>query len=203
MISDLETKIMLQQNEDENVFRFSQFVQFQLGNQKPFVNAINFHSYFSHFCLITRDAFFTDPPPGHQLRPLTFGQRPFLDAPFTNHLRELETFRRKPTVPNLATPSSITSNNSNSNPTIPSECQEYKPNAPQMSGKLHSSCDKRIFLAPFALLSIILSKQRNRDVSNVLLNVRCSSIDDYGSYCKWTLFYSILCQFKLEILVFG
>lgn len=31
----------------------------------------------------------------HQLRALGIGQRPFVDIPFTSHLREIETFRRK------------------------------------------------------------------------------------------------------------
>ncbi|XP_037921502.1 protein lozenge isoform X2 [Hermetia illucens] len=71
----------------------------------------------------------TSPTGGHQFRALGLGQRPFLDAPFSSHFRELESFRRKAPVPSLAP---LGSNHSSSNSTINSDCQGYKPNAPQI-----------------------------------------------------------------------
>lgn len=72
---------------------------------------------------------FAGPNGGHQFRALGLGQRPFLDAPFTSHLRDLETFRRKaPLTP-------ISGNHPTTNGISP-DCQGYKPNAPQVHGKL-------------------------------------------------------------------
>lgn len=74
---------------------------------------------------------FSGPNGGHQFRALGIGQRPFLDhTPFTSHLRDLETFRRK--APH--TPLSNISNHSSING-LNSDCQGYKPNAPQVHGK--------------------------------------------------------------------
>lgn len=77
----------------------------------------------------------TGPNNGSQFRALGLGQRPFLDAPFTTHLRDLESFRRK--APH--TPISNFAGHSTSNG-ISSDCQGYKPNAPQVHGKWNSHC---------------------------------------------------------------
>lgn len=90
------------------------------------------------------------PTGGHQYRALGLGQRPFLDAPFTGHLRELEPYRRKvptssanqlPSAPTAASMGPSGSHSSSSSNGLPSssstiDCQDhYKPNAPQIHGK--------------------------------------------------------------------
>ncbi|XP_059616740.1 protein lozenge isoform X2 [Phlebotomus argentipes] len=87
------------------------------------------------------------PTGGHQYRALGLGQRPFLDAPFTGHLRELEPYRRKtpatssinqlPSAPtaSMGVSGGHTSPSSNGIPSSSStvDCQDhYKPNAPQI-----------------------------------------------------------------------
>ncbi|XP_055682609.1 protein lozenge [Lutzomyia longipalpis] len=90
----------------------------------------------------------TSPTGGHQYRALGLGQRPFLDAPFPSHLRELESYRRKaptsssnqlPSAPSAASlgPSGSQSSSSSTNGILSSastiDCQDhYKPNAPQI-----------------------------------------------------------------------
>lgn len=79
---------------------------------------------------------FTGPNGNHSFRALGLSQRTFLEAPFSSHLRDLDTYRRK------ATSSAITSSSSNSNVHSASnglmniDCQGYKLNAPpQIQGK--------------------------------------------------------------------
>lgn len=109
-------------------------------------------SFWSEFSLFTRFCVFkvlffiffllfhrTGPNNGSQFRALGLGQRPFLDAPFTTHLRDLESFRRK--APH--TPISNFSSHSTSNG-INSDCQGYKPNAPQIHGKCWNAYRKLI-----------------------------------------------------------
>lgn len=77
------------------------------------------------------------PNGNHAFRSLGIGQRPFIDSSFSSRLRDLESFRRK------APPLSSIQPQSNTNPTvhsstnglITSDCQGYKPNAPQIQGK--------------------------------------------------------------------
>lgn len=78
------------------------------------------------------------PNGAHPFRTLGLGQRPFIDSSFTSHLRDLETFRRK--VPPLTaiqpTANVNTTVHSTTNSLIgSSDCQGYKPNAPQIQGK--------------------------------------------------------------------
>lgn len=109
----------------------------------------------------------TGPTNQHQLRPLSFGSRPFLD-PGYSHLRELE-YRRKGT--NLGQHSSNNNNNNNNttnnnnnnnsnnnnllsvanaNQLNSLECQGYKPNAPQIQGN-------SILHIPYIIYNINLS----------------------------------------------
>lgn len=84
--------------------------------------------------------FISGPNNGSQFRALGLGQRPFLDAPFTTHLRDLESFRRKaPHTPISNFGSHSTSNGVNS------DCQGYKPNAPQVHGKLTQESNQQLF----------------------------------------------------------
>ncbi|KAM8718601.1 hypothetical protein ACLKA7_001330 [Drosophila subpalustris] len=95
----------------------------------------------------------TSPPGGPQYRALGLGQRPFIDG-FPKTFHELETLRRSAkvaaattaaaaaasaaasaaTVGNALSTSAqqLGSNYSSSNSTINSDCQVYKPNAPQI-----------------------------------------------------------------------
>lgn len=91
-----------------------------------------------HFfsCILVYSILILIPGPnaGHPFRTLGIGQRPFLDAPFTTHLRDLETFRRKaPAITPIT--SSALSSHSPSNGITSNDCQGYKPNAPQIQGK--------------------------------------------------------------------
>lgn len=90
-----------------------------------------FNCYFGKLIFFPCSYLFIGPTGGHQFRALGLGQRPFLDAPFTSHLRDLETFRRKSSHTPITTLSShhTTINGLNS------DCQGYKPNAPQVHGK--------------------------------------------------------------------
>lgn len=79
------------------------------------------------------------PNNNHPFRALGIGQRPFLDQTFSSHLRDLETFRRKvPAITSISASNSNTAVHSTTNGLISSDCQGYKPNAPQISGKLCS-----------------------------------------------------------------
>lgn len=78
------------------------------------------------------------PNGGHPFRTLGIGQRPFLDSSFSSHLRDLETFRRKATpLTSIPAPNSNATvhSTSSTNGLINSDCQGYKPNAPQIQGK--------------------------------------------------------------------
>lgn len=83
------------------------------------------------------------PNGSHPFRTLGIGQRPFLDSPFSSHLRDLETFRRK--APPLAAIQAPNTNaaavHSTTNGLMSSDCQGYKPNAPQIQGKLSILCE--------------------------------------------------------------
>lgn len=108
---------------------------------------------FSPFCALT------GPPGGLQYRAPGLGHRPFMDG-FPKAYHDLETLRRSTKAANtavaaaasaaasvatasnaLTTSASIAqqlgSNFSSSNSTINSDCQGYKPNAPQIQGKCH------------------------------------------------------------------
>ena len=87
------------------------------------------------------------PNTGHPFRTLGIGQRPFLDAPFTSHLSDLETFRRK--APAITPISSALSSHSPSNGTATADCQGYKPNAPQIQGKPQLGQQESQNLKPF------------------------------------------------------
>lgn len=101
----------------------------------------------------------TGPPGGLQYRAPGLGHRPFMDG-FPKAYHDLETLRRSTKAANtavvaaasaaasvatasnaLTTSASIAqqlgSNFSSSNSTINSDCQGYKPNAPQIQGKCH------------------------------------------------------------------
>ncbi|XP_064556046.1 protein lozenge-like [Drosophila montana] len=94
----------------------------------------------------------TSPPGGPQYRALGLGQRPFIDS-FPKTFHELETLRRSakvaaattaaaaavsaasasnPLTANTSIAQQLGSNYSSSNSTINSDCQGYKPNAPQI-----------------------------------------------------------------------
>uniref|UniRef100_A0A1A9WCC0 Runt domain-containing protein n=1 Tax=Glossina brevipalpis TaxID=37001 RepID=A0A1A9WCC0_9MUSC len=91
----------------------------------------------------------TSPPGGHQFRAFGLAQRPYPDATFSSHFRELGSLHRvsrssavtanvtvaptSSTGPNLP---QLTSNHSSSSSTINSDCQGYKPNATHIQGKL-------------------------------------------------------------------
>lgn len=99
---------------------------------------------------------FAGPPGGPQYRALGLGQRPFIDG-FPKTFHELESLRRSAkaaaattaaaaaasaatsaaSVGNALTTSAhqLGSSYSSSNSTINSDCQVYKPNAPQIQGK--------------------------------------------------------------------
>ncbi|KAL9880674.1 lozenge isoform 1-T1 [Glossina fuscipes fuscipes] len=84
----------------------------------------------------------TSPPGGHQFRAFGLAQRPYPDATFSSHFRELGSLHRvsrssavtanvtvaptSSTGPNLP---QLASNHSSSSSTINSDCQGYKPNA--------------------------------------------------------------------------
>lgn len=79
------------------------------------------------------------PNGGHPFRTLGIGQRPFLDSSFSSHLRDLESIRRK-AAPITSVPTAPISNpTSTTNGLINSDCQGYKPNAPQIQGKHHGT----------------------------------------------------------------
>lgn len=96
-----------------------------VGNDLPEINFIFF--YFNLFSV---------PNGSHPFRTLGIGQRPFLEAPFTSHLRDLD-FRRK--APPLTTITTSINNTPGGHPLSnglsSSDCQGYKPNAPQIQGK--------------------------------------------------------------------
>ncbi|KAI9590469.1 hypothetical protein GQX74_008636 [Glossina fuscipes] len=89
------------------------------------------------------------PPGGHQFRAFGLAQRPYPDATFSSHFRELGSLHRvsrssavtanvtvaptSSTGPNLP---QLASNHSSSSSTINSDCQGYKPNATHIQGQL-------------------------------------------------------------------
>lgn len=83
-----------------------------------------------YFCFL----FFLGVNGSHPFRTLGIGQRPYLDASFTTHLRDLEPFRRKPPAIASISSSALTTH-SPSNGIATTDCQGYKPNAPQIQGK--------------------------------------------------------------------
>lgn len=103
-------------------------------------------NYLTHimFCCYS---FLLDGPPGIQFR--LSSQRSFMDpTPFTSHFRDYDTYRRKAPNAVVTAPSLSGSNHSSSNSTINSaaaDCQGYKPNAPQIQGKLVFKFIPRIF----------------------------------------------------------
>lgn len=69
-------------------------------------------------------------------RTLGIGQRPFVEPPFTSHLRDLDFRRKAPPLTAITTSINNTSAvHSSSNGLSSSDCQDYKPNAPQIQGK--------------------------------------------------------------------
>lgn len=80
---------------------------------------------------------FTGPNGGHQFRTLGLSQRPFLETPFTNHLRDLESYRRKAPLTAISPVSNHHTSSSNGL-TNSTDCQGYKPNAPQIQGRRFS-----------------------------------------------------------------
>lgn len=96
----------------------------------------SFHFYFLR-CLI---AVPNGPLP---FRTMGISQRPFLDTPFTSHLRDLDFRRKAPPLTAITTSINNTSTMhvpSNGLSSSSSDCQGYKPNAPQIQGKIPSLC---------------------------------------------------------------
>lgn len=87
------------------------------------------------------------PNGSHPFRTLGIGQRPFMDSSFSSHLRDLETFRRKaPPLAPIPASNSTAAVHSTTNGLINSDCQGYKPNAPQIQGRIFN----RFTFQPFA-----------------------------------------------------
>lgn len=88
--------------------------------------------FFFFFCF----NLFSVPNGSHPFRTLGIGQRPFLEAPFTSHLRDLDFRRKAPPLTAITTSINNTpGGHPLSNGLSSSDCQGYKPNAPQIQGK--------------------------------------------------------------------
>lgn len=84
----------------------------------------------------------------HPFRALAVGHRPFMDSSsFSTHLRDLETYRIKaPAITSIPTSNTNTvSTRQTTNGLLNSDCQGYKPNAPQISGKISKWEEKKSF----------------------------------------------------------
>lgn len=104
-------------------------LSYQFNRNYPSKNKKNNFQFFSRIFV-----FQLGPNGQHPFRTLNIGQRPFLDSSFSSHLRDLESFRRKaPVIP--TTNATTSSTHPTTNGLISSDCQGYKPNAPQIQGK--------------------------------------------------------------------
>lgn len=106
-------------------------------NQKLSIDLTEFTIFFFFFTFFS----LIELGPNGQLpfRAMGIGQRPFIDSSsFSSHLRDLETYRRKaPAITSIpSTNTNTISTHQTTNGLLNSDCQGYKPNAPQISGKI-------------------------------------------------------------------